>query len=153
MSSDESSNSAHAGTPDPAQEAAQRSEVIASQQRALEKAREAEHEKATAKIRSWIERFTDAGIDPIPLRARPYTGAGTIRTSLVGWYLKNDRSLAIDTEGRFYVMRVDGGLRARLTGADPEPSQAPLVVGRGGRDGETFELDELLQMRLENPIR
>src|SRR5690625_7435661 len=87
------------------------------------------------------------------LRARPYNGIGTIRTGLHGWYLRRDRSIAVDTEARYLVMRVDGGLRARLRGAAPEASYAPLVVGRGARDGETFDLDELLHMRLQDPVR
>lgn len=130
-----------------------RAEVLATQERALAAARRAEHEKATALIREAIVRFREAGIEPVPLRARPYKGGGSIRTSLVGWYLKHDRSIGVDTEGRYYILRVDGSLRARLRGATPEPVDAPLVVGRGGRDGESFDLPELLQMRLEDPVR
>jgi len=130
-----------------------RAEVIAAKETALRLAREEEHERATATIREAIDRFRRAGIAPVPLRARPYSGPGTIRTSLHGWYLKHDRSLAVDTEGRYYVMRVDGGVRSRLRGASPPPRSAPLVVGRGARDGDTFELDELLQMRLQDPVR
>lgn len=130
-----------------------RHEVFAVQEEGLRRARQAEHERATEKILAAIERYRAAGIDPIPLRAKPYTGGGTIRTALSGWYLKKDCSIAIDVEGRFYILRVDGGLRSRLRGATPEPSLAPLVVGRGARDGETFAIDELLQMRLEDPVR
>ncbi len=150
----------HSGTEDAdrsadrvAAESQHRAEVIAAQEQALHRARQAEHEKATVKIRTAIEKFRAAGIEPIPLRARPYTGSGTIRTALRGWYLKTDQSLGIDEDGRFYVLRVDGGILSRLRGATPEPSLAPLVVGRGARDGETFDIDELLQMRLEDPVR
>lgn len=130
-----------------------RREVIQAQQNALEAQRREEHERATAIIRKAIEAYRAAGIEPIPLQARPFTGTGTIRTSLTGWYLKHDRTLAVDEEARFYVLRVPGGLLSRLKGATPEPSPAPLVVGRGARDGETFEIKELLQMRLEDPVR
>lgn len=130
-----------------------RREVFAAKEDALRAAREDEHRRATAKIRGAIDSFRAAGIDPAPLRARPYSGAGTIRTGLQGWYLKTDRSIAVDTAARYYVMRVGGGVRARLRGATPEPSPAPLVVGRGARDGESFDLDELLQMRLQEPVR
>lgn len=133
-------------------ESQHRAEVIAAQEQALHRARQAEHEKATALIREAIVRFEEAGITPYPLRARPYTGSGTIRTGLVGWYLKKDRSLGIDTEGRYYVLRVSGDLLSRLRGATPDPSLAPLVVGRGARDGETFDLSRLLQMRLDDPV-
>ncbi len=130
-----------------------RQEVFEAKEQALHAARQAEHEKATTMIREAITRFREAGIAPVPLRAKPYAGPGTIRTALEGWYLKKDRTLAVDTEGRYYVMRVDGGLRSRLQGATPEPRPAPLVVGRGARDGDSFDLPELLQMRLEDPVR
>lgn len=129
-----------------------RREVFEAKERALHAARQEEHEKATAMIREGIARFEQAGIEPVPLRARPYRGGGTIRTDLTGWYLKQDRSLAVDREGRYYVMRVDGGLRARLQGATPEPGLAPLIVGRGARDGDTFRLEELLERRLQDPV-
>ncbi|WP_233190559.1 MULTISPECIES: hypothetical protein [unclassified Brachybacterium] len=129
-----------------------RHEVFAAKEQALKAAREQEHEQATAMIREAAAQFEAAGIPARPLRARPFRGSGTIRTSLHGWYLKHDRTLAVDAEGRYYVMRVDGGLLNRLRGADPEPSPAPLVVGRGARDGDTFRLEDLLQMRLEDPV-
>jgi hypothetical protein len=59
----------------------------------------------------------------------------------------------VDLEGNYYILRVDGGVMNRLRGATPEPAQAPMVVGRGARDGETFELRELLEMRLTDPVR
>ncbi|GAA4522389.1 hypothetical protein GCM10023160_10720 [Brachybacterium paraconglomeratum] len=115
-------------------------------------ARLLEHEQATAMIREAVGRFHAAGIPPVSLRARPFQGAGTLRTGLEGWYLKKDRSLAVDADGHYYVMRVDGGLRSRLRGAAPAPSSAPLIVGRGGRDGDSFRLEELLEMRLQDPV-
>ena len=48
---------------------------------------------------------------------------------------------------------LEASVRARERGAAPEASYAPLVVGRGARDGETFDLDELLHMRLQDPVR
>ena len=132
---------------------AHRREVFAAQEDALRRARQEEHDRATVKLRAAIDRWQEAGIAPLPLRAQPYTGSGSVRTSLHGWYLKHDRSIAVDTEGRFYVMRVDGSLLSRLRGVTPDPSPAPLVVGRGARDGETFDLDELLDMRGKDPVR
>ena len=129
-----------------------RREAIKVKEQAMQAARLQEHERATALIREAIARFRAAGIAPVLLRARPYQGSGTLRTGLEGWYLKKDRSLAVDAEGRYYVMRVDGGLRARLRGAAPAPTLAPLVVGRGGRDGDSFRLEELLEMRLQDPV-
>ncbi len=130
----------------------QRAEVIAAQEQALEHARRTEHEKATAILREYVERFETAGIAPRPLRALPFKGSGTIRTPLHGWYLKQDRTIGIDTRARYFILRADGGLLTRLRGAEIEPVDAPLVVGRGGRDGETFDLRELLEMRLKDPV-
>ncbi len=130
-----------------------RREVFAAKEQALHAARQAEHERATALIREAVDRFREAGIAPIPLRARPYTGSGTDRTGHTGWYLKQDPSHADDAERRYYLRRVERGMRARWRGASPEPSPAPLVVGRGARDGDTFELQELLEMRLQDPVR
>lgn len=129
-----------------------RREVVEVKEQALRAARQDEHERATALIRDAVADYLEAGIPPVPLRARPYRGGGTVRTGLEGWYLKRDRSLAVDAEGRFYVLRVEGGLLARLRGESPEPSLAPLVVGRGARDGDTFELEELLRMRRQDPV-
>ncbi|GAB2540162.1 hypothetical protein [Brachybacterium huguangmaarense] len=131
---------------------ARRGDVIRARQSALEAARRAEHERATGLIREAIAGYRAAGIDPIPLRARTDRGA-SVRTSLTGWYLKTDRTIAVDSEARYYVMRVPDGLRARLRGADPEPTDAPMVVGRGARDGETFDLPELLESRRTDPVR
>ncbi|PWH07015.1 hypothetical protein DEO23_06070 [Brachybacterium endophyticum] len=130
----------------------QRAAVLAAKEQALAQARREEHEKATAILREYVDRFEAAGIAPRPLRALPYKGSGSIRTALHGWYLKHDRTIAVDVEGRYYVLRADGGLLTRLRGADVDPVDAPLVVGRGGRDGETFDLTELLEMRLKDPV-
>lgn len=129
-----------------------RREVFEAKEQALHAARAAEHEQATAMLREGVARFREAGIPPVPLRARPFRGGGTIRTGLEGWYLKQDRTLAVDAEGRYYVLRVDGGLLSRLRGAAPEPRPAPLIVGRGARDGDTFRLEELLEKRLQDPV-
>lgn len=131
----------------------ERGEIIRAQERALAAARRDEHERATALLRTAIAGFREAGIEPIPLRARTGAGDSTVRTHLTGWYLTADRRIAVDPEARYYLLRVAGGLRARLLGADPEPVDAPLVVGRGARDGETVDLRDLLATRLREPVR
>lgn len=130
-----------------------RAAVLRAQEDALIAARRDEHERATAILREAIRDFRAAGIDPVPLRARTDGGRTDVRTSLTGWYLKKDRTVAVDEDARYYVMRVPGGLLTRLRGADPAPTDAPLVVGRGARDGETFDLRELVAMRLSDPVR
>ena len=78
-----------------------------------------------------------------------YSGGATYRTGLRGWYLLRRGTLAVDTAGEFYVLTVPGSLRSRLTGVDLVPSDPPLAVGRGARDGESMTLASLLTLRLD----
>ncbi|MDO5662071.1 MAG: hypothetical protein Q4G40_05205 [Brachybacterium sp.] len=130
-----------------------REELIAGRQRALDAERQDEHERATALIRDAVAAFREAGIAPYALRARPWSGGNSIRTGLVGWYLTKDRSVGVDEDGNYYVLQVAGGLVSRLRGETPSPYPAPMVVGRGARDGETVDLPDLLRTRLEDPVQ
>jgi len=47
------------------------------------------------------------------------------------------------------VLTVPGGLRERFTGVKLMPSPPPLIIGRGGKDGESGDLAEFLKWRLE----
>ncbi|WP_341856502.1 hypothetical protein [Brachybacterium sp. GPGPB12] len=98
-----------------------RREVVEAKEQALRATREDEHARATALIREAVAGYLADGIAPVPPRARPYRGGGTVRTGLSGWYLKRDRSLAVDAEGRYYVARVEGGLLARRAARHPSP--------------------------------
>jgi hypothetical protein len=46
-------------------------------------------------------------------------------------------------------LTVPGGWKERLTGVKLEPSPPPLVIGKGGKDGETGDLAEFLAWRLQ----
>jgi hypothetical protein len=83
------------------------------------------------------------------LRATSFDGHATYKTRLRGWYLKKNRSIAVGTDGGYYVLTVPSSLRARFTGADIQPSVPRLVVGAGGGDGETVPLAQLLRRRLD----
>ncbi len=123
-------------------EAAQ--ERLAGQQR-----REAaETERARELVAGFVEQVRAAGPPPVPLRARGFDGRD-YRTGLTGWYVRRDRSAAVGTDGRFYVLSVGGGLSARLRGARVEPSDPPLVLGAGGRDGDSVALEVALRRVLE----
>ncbi|WNB84943.1 hypothetical protein [Cellulomonas sp. ATA003] len=56
------------------------------------------------------------------LAARSYDGRARYRTPLRGWYLRRNESVAVGTDGEFYVLTVPPSLRARFTGVSPEPS-------------------------------
>jgi hypothetical protein len=127
----------------------QRRQAVDGHAAALEAGRAAEAEKAAALLADFVRRATERGLTPAVLSAQSFNGRTTYRTKLRGWYLKSNRSVAVGTDGRFYALTVPSSLRARLTGADVEPSTPRLVIGAGGRDGETMPLAELLERRLE----
>ena len=126
-------------------EAAERAayHAAANRQRAAE-----ESAKAQVLIDRFVLRAREAGLPTEELTARPYSGTGRYRTGVIGWFLRRNGSVGVDTDGRFYVLNVAPVTFGRWRTVRIEPSPPPLVVGKGGGDGETFALDELLEMRL-----
>lgn len=123
-----------------AEEAARRVELAASHERA-------ESAKAQILIDQFVRDAAAAGIAPHPLRAILFNGASA-KTDKLGWYLRRNQTLAIGHDGSYYVLTVPGGLRERFRGVTLQPSPPPLIVGKGGRDGESGELSEFLAWRL-----
>lgn len=112
--------------------------------------REAAH--AQRLIDQFVADAVAAGLEPVPLKATTLDGH-VVRTDRRGWYLRQNHSIAIDTDGGYHVLTVPGGLKARLRGVRLEPTRPPLQVGRGGRDGETGDLAEFLAWVLEGKVR
>ena len=117
--------------------AAAHGELLAGRQRA-------ESAQAQEQIDAFLRRAATAGPAPVELSARSYDGRARYRTPLTGWYLRRDETVAIDTEGKFYVLTTPSSLRARFRGVTPEPSAPPLVIGAGGKDGESLDMSEAL---------
>ena len=109
---------------------------------------EEESAKAQVLVDRFVERATQAGLPTEELTARPWSGRGRYRTGVVGWFLRRNGSVGVGTDGKFYVLNVAPVPLGRWRRMTIEPSPPPLVVGRGGGDGETFALDELLEKRL-----
>ncbi len=109
-------------------------------------------EEESAKAQVLIDRFvaeaTRVGLPAEELVARPWSGSGRYRTGLVGWFLRTNGSVGVDVEGRFYVLNVPPVRFGRWRTVHVEPTPPPLVVGKGAGDGEVFDLDVLLDMRL-----
>jgi hypothetical protein len=124
-----------------AEEAAKRAELAAAQDRA-------ESLQAQKLIDEFLAAAKARGVTPQPLRARLFSGQ-SVKTDKIGWYLRKNQSVAVGDDGSYYVLIVPGGLRERLSGVKLRPSPPPLVVGKGGKDGETGDLAEFLQLRLE----
>ena len=110
---------------------------------------EQESAKAQVMIDRFVERATAAGLPTEELTARPWSGRGRYRTGVVGWFLRRNGSVGIGTDGGYYVLNVAPMRLGRWRKVTIEPSPPPLIVGKGGGDGETFALDELLEMRMQ----
>ncbi len=135
---------AHAGGDGDRSWQERRREAAALHAEALERQQRAEAAEARAMVAEFVRAATARGLPPTPLAARSYDGRARYRTPLRGWYLRRNESVAIGTDGEFYVLTAPASLRARLSGVTPAPSDPPLVLGKGGRDGESIDLADAL---------
>ncbi|WP_053203657.1 hypothetical protein [Jiangella muralis] len=127
----------------------QRREALQSHADALARKQAAETERAKAIVADFVAAMTTAGIAPGPLRARVADGAVRYKTGLRGWYVRRNRAMAVGEDGAFYLLDVPRSARSRLAGVRIAPSDPPLQVGVGARDGESMPLERLLRQRLE----
>jgi hypothetical protein len=112
--------------------------------------REAEESaKAQVLIDRFVAQAKQARVPTEELTARPWSGGGRYRTGVEGWFLRSNRSVGVDTDGRFYVLNVPPVRFGRWRTVTVEPTPPPLIVGKGAGDGEVFDLDVLLAQRLQ----
>jgi hypothetical protein len=131
----------------------QRDRAVEVHAAALKSTQEAEAAQARRLIAEFLREAQATGAPaPRPLSCLSYNGRTRFRTPLLGWYLDSKRTIAVDTAGEYYVLLVPHSFRARFTGVAPEPSRPPLIVGEGGRDGESMPLRDLLQRRLRTAM-
>ncbi|WP_249375218.1 hypothetical protein, partial [Actinomyces sp. 187325] len=127
--------------------ATQRREAAAERARMMRARADAEHARAARIVSLFVRVAREQGLVAQPLVVQGY-GGGTARTPLRGWYLRGDRTVAIDDEGRFYVLSKSLSLRERLLGTVPVAEPVPMTIGEGGRDGDIvplrFALERLL---------
>lgn len=107
-------------------------------------AAQGEARAAQAQLDAFVARLEQAGAAPEPLQATLLDGR-RVRTGLSGWYLNRARTLAVTPDGTYYQLVTAGSKLARFTGARPQPAAPTLVIGRGGRDGETGDLADFLE--------
>lgn len=127
---------------------AQRAEAARAHAESLARRQAGEHAQARAMLAEFLTEAERRGVAPVPLHARSYDGRFRYRTPLRGWYLRRNQSVAVSTSGDFYVLSVAPSLRALVSGAHPEPSEPPLVLGKGARDGESIDLADALAIVL-----
>ena len=108
-----------------------------------------EAREAQELIDEFIAQAERAGIKPEPLRMH-LSGGGTARTDKFGWYIKVNQTVAIGSDGGYYILTMPGGLKERLSGVALVASQPSLQVSRGGRDGESGDLSDFLTRRLRH---
>jgi len=128
-----------------------RREAAGAQADRLARAEAAETVRAREQVAGFVARARSAGLPTEELRA--VDAAGTrYRTGVTGWVLRRDGRAGVGEDGAFYLLAVplSGAekLGARLRGVRLQPSDPPLVWGRGGRDGDSIALQELLDRRL-----
>lgn len=128
--------------------ARQRAEAVRLQGERLQARQDAEHTRAEALLRDFVAAARAAGLAPVPLQVQGYGGRGTARTPLEGWYLRVDRTAGVSTDGDFYVLTAPFGLLDRARGVRPEPRRPPLLLGAGGKDGDSVPLVDALQRLL-----
>ncbi|PFG40713.1 hypothetical protein ATJ97_3246 [Georgenia soli] len=110
----------------------------------LARRRRGEADRAAAMLRTFAAAARRAGLPPRPLRVQGYGGRGTARTDLTGWYLRGDRTAAVGTDGHFYVLTARLSVLDRLRGTTAAPQEPPLVLGAGGKDGDSVDLSTAL---------
>lgn len=135
-------------TDDPAWQR-QRRQAAADQSAALDRKKAAESERARSLLADFADEAQRRGIRPVPLRARAYNGRSSYRTGVDGWYLARNCRIAVSTAGDYYVLTVPASVRGRISGVTLAPSDPPLQIGRGARDGESIDLDALIRLRLD----
>jgi hypothetical protein len=127
----------------------ERRQAAAEHAAALQRKKDSESAQARALLADFIATLKQRGVAPEPLRAQVVGSSASYRTDLTGWYLRRNRSLAVDVDGNFYILGVPASLKSRVAGVHVVPSDPPLVVGQGARDGESIPLAELLRLRLD----
>jgi len=135
--------------PDAQEWARRRREAAEAQADRLARTRSAETTRARELVHAFVEDARRRRLTPERLLARAGDGKPTYRTGLVGWYLTRDGTFGVTTDGDYYTLVSPVSLKARLRGVTLEPTDPPLQVGAGARDGESIALDVLLAMRLK----
>jgi hypothetical protein len=126
-----------------------RREASAVHAAALERRKAAETAQARVQLAEFVREMKDRGVEPQPLRATVSGSGASYRTNVTGWYLRRNRTLGADSDGNFYILAVPAALKSRVLGVRILPSDPPLIVGLGARDGESMPLADLLRLRLD----
>lgn len=124
--------------------AAQRTAAAAEHHARLQARQEAEHAKARAILARFVA-VAPPHLPPQPLRVQGYGGRGQARSGIQGWYLRVDKTVGVGTDGEFYVLTAALSMIDRLRAVTLTPTPPPMVIGAGGKDGDTIDLLDALE--------
>lgn len=143
----------HATTPQDAERSRERREAADYHAYRLAHARAEEASAAQAQLHAFVKEAVRRGMTPRPLRVSSRAGGSRrFRTLVAGWYLRRDESVAVGADGRFYVLTADVPVLTRWLPWRPvalAPTEPRLVLGAGGRDGESIDLAVALRRILD----
>lgn len=125
--------------------AEQRREAAGEHAERLRRRQEAESARAQALLDEFTAAALRAGLATTRLVVTGYGGRGRATSDVEGWYVRNDRSMGVGTDGRLYVLTAPLGLLDRVRGVHLSPIAPPLVLGAGGRDGDSIDLTDALE--------
>ncbi|MDO5735344.1 MAG: hypothetical protein Q4P15_02595 [Propionibacteriaceae bacterium] len=131
-----------------------REERAADARRRVELGEQAARREATAAqilIDEFVKTALAQGMEPVPLKATTLDGH-VVKTDKTGWYLRQNKSIAIDVDGGYHFLIVPGGWKERFRGVQLPGTQPSLTVGKGGRDGETGTLKEFISWVLAGQV-
>jgi len=110
-----------------------------------------ESRQAQAMIDAFVVQAKAQQLPIVELPARTLSGR-RVRTNLRGWFLRNDHSAAVGVDGRYYQLTIPGDWLTPIRGVHLSPSPPPLVLGRGGKDGEAIDLADALKRTLAGQV-
>lgn len=130
-------------TPEPSW-AQRRREAAQARAEALRASQRAESAHARALIADFLREARALDIPSRTLTVTGYGGRGRAKTSLRGWLLRSDGTIALAEDGELYVLTAPLTWRERIGGIALTPMRPVLVLGSGGKDGESMDLREAL---------
>lgn len=136
-------------TDDAAEWRERRRAAAAAHADALTQKQQQESAQARVLIREFIGEAHARGVASQPLIVQGYGGKGTAKSQVRGWYLRIDRTVGVGEDGEFYVLTAPLGLLDRVRGVRIVPTDPPLVIGQGGRDGEAMDMADALARALD----
>ena len=107
----------------------------------------AEANAAQVQLDAFVAKLREASVPAEPLMDTLLNGS-RVKTDKLGWYLNNAQTLAVGPDGTYYQLVTTGGPLARFTGVSVRPGTPTMVIGRGGRDGETGDLADFIDRAL-----